>query len=157
MIADTRTGERDPEAWRRDPASRPYRIDAAQDAIARDLGVTFDVMYLLAAEVGAPAPPTDAFRQARRHVCWPIYRMHWLEGQYVHLHGRRPEELVVTPSRAELERALDRELEHLERHVYEGDAADPYEATYAICNGCRSRSRAHPGHRAGHEQQATEA
>jgi hypothetical protein len=27
--------------------------------------------------------------------------------------------------------------EHLERHVHEGDAADPYEATYAIWNGCR--------------------
>jgi hypothetical protein len=32
---------------------------------------------------------------------------------------------------------LDRELEHLERHVHEGDAADPFEATYAIFNGCR--------------------
>jgi Aminoglycoside adenylyltransferase, C-terminal domain len=32
---------------------------------------------------------------------------------------------------------LDRELEHLERHVYEGDAADPFEATYIIFNGCR--------------------
>ena len=32
---------------------------------------------------------------------------------------------------------MDRELEHLERHVYEGDARDPYEATYAIWNGCR--------------------
>ena len=30
-----------------------------------------------------------------------------------------------------------RELEHLERHVFEGDADDPYEATYAIWNGCR--------------------
>jgi len=45
--------------------------------------------------------------------------------------------IVVAPTRAELERALDRELEHLERHVYEGDAADPYEATYAVWNGCR--------------------
>ncbi|HXI46523.1 MAG TPA: aminoglycoside adenylyltransferase domain-containing protein, partial [Candidatus Acidoferrales bacterium] len=32
---------------------------------------------------------------------------------------------------------LQRELEHLERHVVEGDAADPFEATYAIWNGAR--------------------
>jgi streptomycin 3"-adenylyltransferase len=36
-----------------------------------------------------------------------------------------------------MRRALDRELEHLERHVDEGDASDPDEATYAILNGCR--------------------
>ena len=32
--------------------------------------------------------------------------------------------------------ALSRELEHLERHVYEGDD-DPVEATYAVWNGSR--------------------
>jgi hypothetical protein len=37
---------------------------------------------------------------------------------------------------AEIEAALSRELEHLERHVEEGDD-DPFEATYAICNGSR--------------------
>src|SRR5262249_22479677 len=40
-----------------------------------------------------------------------------------------------TPS--ELASSLDREVEHLERHVHDGDAADPYEATYAVWNGCR--------------------
>ena len=62
------------------------------------------------------------------HKAWP---------QYVHLHGRHAEELVVPPSEEDLRRSLSRELEHLERHVYEGDAADPYEATYAVWNGCR--------------------
>ena len=37
---------------------------------------------------------------------------------------------------AELEVDLDRELEHLEAHVAAGDT-DPYEATYAVLNGCR--------------------
>jgi hypothetical protein len=31
---------------------------------------------------------------------------------------------------------LDRELEHIERHIQEGDN-DPYEAAYAVLNGCR--------------------
>lgn len=37
---------------------------------------------------------------------------------------------------AEIEAALSRELEHLERHVEEGDD-DPFEATYSIWNGSR--------------------
>ncbi len=44
--------------------------------------------------------------------------------------------MVLTPTWLEIEAALSRELEHLERHVEEGDD-DPFEATYAICNGSR--------------------
>jgi hypothetical protein len=43
---------------------------------------------------------------------------------------------VPAPASPELEQELDRELEHLERHVVEGDT-DPFEATYAILNGSR--------------------
>ncbi len=94
-------------------------------------------MYLLADEVGGGRLPSGAFEKNQRVTGWAVYRAHWLAGQYVLLHGRPPEELITAPTTAELRRALDRELEHLERHVYEGDAADPYEATYAIFNGCR--------------------
>ena len=52
------------------------------------------------------------------------------------LYGREPAEIVPPPAWSELEVDLDRELEHLEAHVAEGDT-DPYEATYAILNGCR--------------------
>ena len=137
VVGNATPHERDPDRWRADPASRPHRIHAAQDSIARDHGVAFDTMYLLARDVGTGEPPTEAFVPARRHVCWALYRAHWLAGQFIPLHGRRPDDLVVAPTPAELERAMDRELEHLERHVYEGDAADPFQATYAICNGCR--------------------
>ena len=43
---------------------------------------------------------------------------------------------MVAPSWPDIETALSRELEHLERHVLEGDD-DPFEATYAIWNGSR--------------------
>jgi hypothetical protein len=129
--------ERRPDSWRPDPASRPSRLGVAQDALAAELGVAYDVEYLVESEVGTGALPSEAFAVDRVRVMWPVVRAHWLAGQYVHLAGRRPEELVVAPTRAELVRALDREVEHLERHVYEGDAADPYEATYAVVNGCR--------------------
>jgi hypothetical protein len=137
VSASASPNERSPRAWRADPGSRPSRIYAAQDSIARDHAVTFDTMYLLADDVGRGKPPSNAFQQSRRVTGWAVYRAHWLAGRYVLLHGRRPEELVQPPTAVELRHALDRELEHLERHVHEGDADDPYEAAYAIHNGCR--------------------
>jgi hypothetical protein len=129
--------ERQSEVWRADLESRPARLVAAQGVLADQLGVDYDVEYLLESEMAGGALPSDAFSERRVRTMWPVVRAHWLAGQYVHLSGKRPEDLVVAPSRAELERALDREIEHLERHVHEGDAADPYEATYAVGNGCR--------------------
>jgi hypothetical protein len=137
VISQATPAERNPASWRDDPQSRPSRLHAAQNSIAHDRNVAFDTTSLLVYEIGGGEPPAEAFNQARPVLSWPIYRAHWRAAQYVHLHGRGPEEMVIAPSWVELERALDRELEHLERHVYEGDAADPYEATYAIWNGCR--------------------
>ena len=137
VVANVAPDERTPRVWRADPGSRPSRIYAAQESIARDDGIVFDAMFLLVDEVGGGRFPSGAFEKKQRVTGWAVYRAHWLAGQYVLLHGRRPEELITSPTTAELRRALDRELEHLERHVYEGDAADPYEATYAIFNGCR--------------------
>jgi streptomycin 3"-adenylyltransferase len=137
VVASVAPTERHPSNWRDDPASRPARLAAAHDLLARKHGLPLDVNYLLADEVGGGDPPSDAFCEPRRHNCWAIERAHWLAGQFVPLQGDRPDELVTPPTAAELQRALDRELEHLERHVYEGDANDPYEATYAVWNGCR--------------------
>jgi hypothetical protein len=137
VIANVAPDERTPRTWRPDPSSRPSRIYAAQERIVREDGVMFDTMYLLADEVGLGRLPSSAFERTRRTTGWAIYRAHWSAGQYVPLHGHSPEELIASPTTAEVDRALDREVEHLERHVYEGDAADPFEATYAIFNGCR--------------------
>lgn len=129
--------ERHISQWRDDPQSRPARLQSTIEAIAAETGASFDVVLLLESEIGTGEIPGRAFWVKRREPSWPVYRAHWLAGQYVLLHGRPPDELVVAPTKAELHEALDREIEHLERHVYEGDAADPYEATYAIWNGCR--------------------
>jgi hypothetical protein len=137
VIASVAPNERTPGDWRNDPRSRPSRIYAAQDEVGRTHGVELDTMYLLAGEVGRGKLPSAAFRRSRRETAWAIYRAHWLAGQYVSLYGARPDLLVAPPTKTELLDALDRELEHLERHVYEGDADNPLEATYAIWNGCR--------------------
>lgn len=137
VVANAMPRERTPRTWRADLGSRPSRIWAATASIAERSGLTLDTTYLLLDEVGGGRQPTRAFEQARRETSWAVSRAHWLAGQYVLLHGRRPEELVVPPRASELRLALDRELEHLERHVLEGDANDPYEATYAIWNGAR--------------------
>lgn len=137
VVANLTSEERDPDRWLNDPRSRPSRVAAAQLAVEREHDRDIDATYLLLEEMGRHDRPGGAFFESRRHNTWPIVRAHWLAGQYVHLHGRRPTELVVPPTEQDLRRALSRELEHLERHVYEGDASDPYEATYAIWTGCR--------------------
>lgn len=137
VIASAAPDERSPRTCRRDPGSRPSRIYASEESLAREHGVEFDTMYLLADEVGRARLPSSAFDRNRRETGWAVYRAHWLAGQYVLLHGPPPEDLITAPTNTELRRALDREVEHLERHAYEGDAEDPHEATYAILNGCR--------------------
>ncbi|MBI3750883.1 MAG: DUF4111 domain-containing protein [Chloroflexi bacterium] len=137
VARSVRDGERTPRRWRADPASRPSRIRAAQERLAGELGVQFDTTYLLAEDMGGRRLPSAAFARSRHETSWAVYRAHWLAGQYVHLFGPGPEVLVRPPTAAELRFALDRELEHLEAHVAAGDAGDPYEATYAIWNGCR--------------------
>lgn len=137
VLANLTADERDPDVWKHDPASRPARVLAAHQSVEREHGYDVDANYLAVEEMGGHDRPGSAFVAARRQNVWPIVRAHWLAGQYVHLHGRHPEDLVVAPTAADLRRSLSREVEHLERHVHEGDAADPYEATYAIWTGCR--------------------
>jgi aminoglycoside adenylyltransferase-like protein len=137
VLASVALEERTPRIWRADSGSRPNRIETAAASIAEGFGEAFDTTYLLLDEVGGRRQPTLAFDRARRETSWAVSRAHWLAGQYVLLHGRPAEELVVPPTASELRHALDRELEHLERHVLEGDASDPYEATYAIWSGAR--------------------
>jgi len=137
VVANLTAHERDPGVWHDNPESRPARVAACQESVGREHDRHVDVDYFVIDEMGGHERPGAAFFAERRHTGWPVVRAHWLAGQYVRLHGRRPDELVVAPSVEDLRRALSREIEHLERHVHEGDAADPYEATYAIWNGCR--------------------
>lgn len=112
------------------------RIEEAQAAIADRGGVEWDIWYVPEDDARRRDPPRHAFREERRDTSWAINRAHWLSGRYVLLHGREPGSVVLPPTWPELEVDLDRELEHIERHVVEGDT-DPYEATYAILNGSR--------------------
>ena len=111
-------------------------IEDAHDAIAGDQGVEWDVWYVLADDARSADPPRHAWREGRRDTSWALHRAHWLAGRFVNLHGPEPSELVTPPTWEELETELSRELEHIERHVAEGDT-DPFEATYAILNGSR--------------------
>jgi hypothetical protein len=111
-------------------------IEGAQDAIANDQRVEWDTWYVRAGDARGADPPRHAWREERRDTSWAINRAHWLAGRFVNLHGPEPSELVRTPTWAELTTELGRELEHIERHVAEGDT-DPFEATYAMLNGSR--------------------
>jgi len=121
----------------RSPAEQTVqRIEEAHDAIADDLGVEWDSWYVLADDARRPEAPRHAYREGRRDTAWAINRAHWLAGRYIHLHGTEPADIVPPPTREELQVDLSRELEHIERHVVEGDT-NPYEATYALLNGSR--------------------
>jgi Domain of unknown function (DUF4111) len=117
-----------------EPTTR--KLEQAQADIAREHGIDWDIWYILASDAGRSEPPPHALDPPRRHTSWAIDRGHWHAGRYVELSGRAPEGFVPLPTWPEIEAALSRELEHLERHVDEGDD-DPFEATYAIWNGSR--------------------
>jgi hypothetical protein len=112
------------------------RIEDAVDAIASDADAKFDIWFITLEDARRPEHPPHAFREGRRDTSWAIHRAHWLAGRFVGIHGLQPSEVVTPPTWDELESDLDRELEHIERHVHEGDT-DPYEAAYAILNGSR--------------------
>jgi hypothetical protein len=112
------------------------RIEDASDAIADDAGVEFDVWFITLEDARQPDHPPHAFREGRRDTSWALHRSHWLAGRFVLIDGRAPAEIVQPPTWHQIEVDLDRELEHIERHIAEGDT-DPYEASYAILNGSR--------------------
>jgi hypothetical protein len=119
------------------PNERSKRnIERAEAEIAREHGIDWDTWYVLAADAERIDPPPHTLDPGRRNTSWAIDRAHWHAGRYVSLYGRSPEGSVPAPTWPEIESALSRELEHLERHVEDGDD-DPFEATYAIWNGCR--------------------
>jgi hypothetical protein len=111
-------------------------IEGVHAIIGEHMGVEWDAWYVLEEDARRPGSPRHAWREDRLDTSWAINRAHWLAGRYVLLYGREPAEIVPPPAWPELEIDLDRELEHLEAHVAEGDT-DPYEATYAILNGSR--------------------
>lgn len=121
---------------RRPDAQTAQRIVMAAQAIAAEAGVDWDTWFVALDDARQPGHPTHAFREGRRDTAWALHRAHWLAGRFVNVYGQEPAEVVPTPTWPEIEVDLDRELEHIERHVHEGDT-DPYEAAYAILNGSR--------------------
>jgi aminoglycoside adenylyltransferase-like protein len=111
-------------------------IEDIQAAIAGQIGVEWDAWYVLEEDARRPEAPRHAYLANRRDTSWAINRAYWLAGRYARVYGRDPAELVPPPTWSEVEVDLHRELEHLERHVAEGDT-DPDEAIYAFLNGSR--------------------
>ena len=121
---------------RRPDEATVQKIEDAQDAIARDRRIDWDISYILAADTGRQDPAPHAYRADRRDTSWGLNRAHWLAGRFAGVFGPEPAAMVAVPTWEELQSELDRELEHIERHVVEGHT-DPYEAAYAVLNGSR--------------------
>lgn len=121
---------------RRPDEANVREVELAHESTATEHGVEWDTWYVIADDACGSEPPRHAWRERSRDTTWAIHRAHWLAGRVVTLHGADPEAIVVRPAWDELLGELDREVEHLERHVVEGDT-DPYEATYALLTGSR--------------------
>lgn len=121
---------------RRPDAQAAQGITDAGDAIAAAAGVEWDNWFIALDDARRAAHPPHAFLEGRCDTAWALHRAHWLAGRFVHISGPPPDEIVPSPSWPEIEVDLDRELEHIERHVHEGDT-DPYESSYAILSGSR--------------------
>jgi hypothetical protein len=145
VVRNLAPDERVPRRWKDDATSRPARLRAARLAIKADLGIEIDQTFVLEEDTGRGRLPGAAFVKRAPILDWAIMRAHWLAGRSIPLLGPGPATLVRPPTRRELRAALERELEHLERHVAAGDADDPYEATYAILNGSRILSTLRTG------------
>lgn len=118
---------------RRPDAATVRGIQVATD---RDTDMEFDAWFIALDDARHSDSPPHAFLEGRRDTSWAVHRAHWLAGRVITIHGPEPHEIVPPPTWPELQADLDRELEHIERHVQEGDA-DPYEAAYAVLNGSR--------------------
>ncbi|HEX6656080.1 MAG TPA: aminoglycoside adenylyltransferase domain-containing protein [Candidatus Limnocylindria bacterium] len=114
----------------------PVTAQAIEDAIDGIGRVEFDVWFIGLEDARRNEQPPHAFKEGRRDTSWAIHRSHWLAGRVVTIHGLEPSDVVTAPAWQDVVGELDRELEHIERHVKEGDT-DPYEAAYAILNGSR--------------------
>jgi hypothetical protein len=121
---------------RRPDARVARQIVDAHEAITHETGAEWDAWYVLIEDARRLEAPAHAYREGRRDTSWAIHRAHWLAGRCIPLFGPPPSAIVPSPSWLELEVDLSRELEHIERHVVEGDT-DSFEATYALLNGSR--------------------
>lgn len=121
---------------RRPDAPTARRIDRVFEAIAVEAGVEWDAWCIVLDDARQSDHPPHAYRAGRRDTAWALHRAQWLAGRCIQVYGREPAEVVRRPTSSEIEADLDRELEHIERHVLEGDRG-PYEAAYAILNGSR--------------------
>jgi hypothetical protein len=107
-----------------------------EEAVTSMQEVEFDIWFVTLDDARRHEEPPHAFEDGRRDTSWAIHRAHWLAGRVVTVRGPAPSEIVAPPRWQEIVGELDRELEHIERHVHEGDR-DAYEASYAILNGSR--------------------
>ena len=120
----------------RPDAQTAQRIKDVIDAITVEGGLEFDVWFIAHDDARRAEHPPHAFLEGRRDTAWALHRAHWLAGRYANVYGLEPADVVPKPTWPELQVDLDRELEHIERHLHEGDT-DPYEAAYALLNGSR--------------------
>jgi hypothetical protein len=111
-------------------------IDQLHAGTAALSGIEWDSWYITEHDAAAVDPPLHAFRNNFPDRAWALHRAHWLAGQYVHLHGRPPEEIVRRPTWPHIRQALRSELDFIERQLADGPLDEP-DCAFAVWNACR--------------------
>ena len=101
----------------------------AKVGAASELGRDLDGYYVLLEDARRADPPVHQLDLTVRDEAWALHRAHVLAGRCFLVTGIDPQEIVPTPSWAELEAALHAEMRFVETH--------PSAPAFGILNGAR--------------------
>lgn len=93
-------------------------------------GTDLDGYYILLADAGGSASPRHLLFPELCDDSWALHRAHMLAGRVAMLFGPPPSAVLVSPTRREIEAALDEELDYVTRHLAQYPA-------YCVLNLCR--------------------
>ena len=108
-------------------------LEELHQALARQfppLGAEMDGYYILLPDARREALPQSQMWDRATDTAWALHREHIRAGRYIRLHGPDPREIYPSTRWPEIETALQRELDYVERHLK--DYPD-----YCILNLCR--------------------
>lgn len=113
--------------------SEKVGLNSLHAALARDfptLGAELDCYYILLEEARQTSPPRHQLRPDVIDNSWVLHCEHMRAGRCIVLQGPDPRQICPAPSWSELVRALQGELDYVERHLADYPA-------YCVLNLCR--------------------
>jgi hypothetical protein len=99
--------------------SQLYKLHDDLAAKYPPLAVDMDGYYIILEDARGSEPPQSQMWQRAVDKSWALHRQHIRAGRYIKLHGPDPKEIYRPATWAEIERALEAELEYADRYLEE--------------------------------------